>query len=112
MTTSGFAAIRARRNAAASNASATTPRAPSASIEATFSADRVVPVTVWPASRRSLSSGFPITPVAPATKIFMLASAPPSHRRGVDLRGVVVLEVFDRLAVGKPPGVRLGGRDH
>ena len=37
MTTSGFAAITARRNASASNASATTPRAPSASIAAIFS---------------------------------------------------------------------------
>jgi len=38
----------------------TTPRAPSAH-RAMFPADRVVPVTVWPASRKSLSSGCPIT---------------------------------------------------
>ena len=112
MTTSGFAATTARRTPSASKASATTARAPSASIIGDLAGDRVVPVTAWPASRSSLSSGCPITPLAPATKIFIAAVPIRSRHRRVHLGGVVILEILDRLAVGEAPGVGLGRRDH
>src|SRR5262245_7028463 len=104
MTTSGRAAATAARKAPASNASATTPRAPSASISEILAAERVVPVTAWPAPRRSFNNGRPITPVAPATNTFI---ANPSRHCRVDLRGVVVLEILHRLAIGEAPGIRL-----
>src|SRR5215203_4670652 len=110
MMASGFAATTAHRSASASNASTATPRVPSASMVAIFLADRVVPVTVWPASRRNFNNGSPITPVAPATKTFI--SPDPLCRRRMNLRGVVILEEGNSLAIRHHPNVDLGRRYH
>src|SRR5215204_3679055 len=112
MMASGFAAITARCTASASKASATTACAPSDSIIAILDCDRVVPVAAWPASRNSLSSGRPITPLAPETKTFIVEIPFRSRHRGVHLGRVVIFEILDRLAIGEAPGVGLLRPDH
>src|SRR5262245_53097052 len=99
-------------SARASYTSTTVERTPSVCSAAAFSADRVVPVTVCPASRSSGTSRRPITPVAPARKMFIGHTPPRSGDRRVHLRGVVVLVELDRLAVREPPGVDLRRPHH
>src|SRR5271169_1636271 len=71
MTTSGRAPTTAARTAAASKASTTTGSTPRALSAAALSAERVVPVTWCPATRRNSVSRRPIAPLAPARKIRM-----------------------------------------
>src|SRR3990167_950429 len=71
MTTCGAASCTARVSAPASNTSTSTGVAPSVATAATFSRERVVPTTSWPAARHNGPSRRPMTPLAPARNIFM-----------------------------------------
>src|ERR1700726_2916648 len=70
MTTSGRAATTAFRKADESKTSTTAALAPWALRCPAFSADRVDPVTSWPAATSIGTKRRPIAPVAPARKIF------------------------------------------
>src|SRR3954449_2047533 len=70
MTTS--APSNARRSAASSKTSASTVAAPRLSIRSRPRAERVTPVTRWPAARSSRTARRPMTPVDPVTTISLM----------------------------------------
>src|ERR1700733_12124189 len=88
MTTSGLTRVTASCRARWLNTSRTMACAPVRFSAGTLSASRVVPETKWPAPIKSGMSRRPITPVAPARKIFTafpLRCAPQPFHRLCDL---------------------------
>ena len=70
-TTSGSAAVTAATTASRSSASAITGVAPAARSVSAFAGERVMPMTSWPFATSARTSGVPMAPVAPATKMRM-----------------------------------------
>src|SRR5262245_15524498 len=105
MTTSARASLRACSTAAASKA---LTRATAAPISARFrapTAERVIPVTSWPRWTSSAMSGWPIAPLAPATKILMSRSFLGRDREFLGVAGVQV----HRQHPGPALGARVAG---
>src|SRR5580704_13013276 len=76
MMTSGLARPTAVSTASASRPSTMTGVAPSRRISVSLTADRVVPVTSWPAAVSNGTRRCPMTPAAPATNTRMMAPFP------------------------------------
>ena len=100
----GSASATARATESGSSASPTTALAPSASIAPRLASDRVIPVTSWPRLLSCRTSGAPIAPPAPATKILIAVSfrsfKRKTGRRARDVTGLAPVRNLTRVAAG------------